>query len=224
MNQGGYFGQYKSGFQTLPKYAYEMMTAPTQQNAKTIGMVASGIGGIAQKYMDQSATNKAFEQGSAAQFKGLESTSQATGVPMNPVLSEQYMNIGNMSPQQQAVFQNSLGQEAQRIQMIYGINQKQGQVNNQGLGRSLISETFNPFEINTSSGGSNAGGGAATKMSAPNPFPTAQGGVPTLPTASPASSVLPLSPGFGASLVPELSPEQIDALERAYMQMRRAGR
>jgi len=217
MNQGGYFGQYKSGFQTLPKYAYEMMTAPTQQNAQTIGMVASGIGGIAQQYMGQKAADKAFQQGSAAQYSGLESMSQATGVPMNPELADQFKNMGGMNPQQQAVFQNSLGQEAQRIQMLHGINQKQGQ------GRSLISETYDPFGNNTSSGGSNAGGGAATKMSAPNPFPTAQGGVPTLPTASPASSVLPLSPGFGASLVPELSPEQIDALERAYMQMRRAG-
>jgi len=224
MNQGSYFGQYKSGFQTLPKYAYEMMTAPTQQLAKTIGQVAGGIGGIAQKYMDQKAGTEAFQQGAAAQYKGLESLSQATGVPMNPELANQYANVGNMSPEQQAMFNQSMGQEAQRYQTIYGINQRQGQVYNQSQGRSLISEPYDPFGTNTSIGGSNAGGGAATKMSAPNPFPTAQGGVPALPTASPASSVLPLSPGFGASLVPELSPEQIDALERAYMQMRRAGR
>jgi hypothetical protein len=217
MNQGGYFGQYQGGFQTLPKYAYEMMTAPTQQNAKTIGMVASGIGGIAQKYMDQSAANKAFEQGSAAQFKGLESTSQATGVPMNPVLSEQYKNMGQMNAQQQAAFQNSLGQEAQRIQTIYGINQKNRQMQSGDFSQG------NAFQILTAppfGGGSNASVGATTNMSSPNPF----GGVSALPTASPASSVLPLSPGFGASLVPELSPEQIEALERAYMQMRRAGR
>ena len=126
MNQP-YFGAYSGGFQTLPANAYEMMTAPTKQNAQTIGMVASGIGGIAQKYMDQNAADKAFEQGSAAQFKGIETMSQATGVPMNPELANQYMNIGQMSPQQQAAFQNSLGQEAQRIQNLYNISNQQRQ-------------------------------------------------------------------------------------------------
>ena len=126
MNQP-YFGAYREGFQTLPANAYEMMTAPTKQNAQTIGMVASGIGGIAQKYMDQNAADKAFEQGSAAQFKGVETMSQATGVPMNPELANQYMNIGQMSPQQQAAFQNSLGQEAQRIQSLYNISNQQRQ-------------------------------------------------------------------------------------------------
>ena len=217
MNQGGYYGAYQGGFQTLPKGAYEMMTAPTQQNAKTIGMVASGIGGIAQKYMDQNATNKAFEQGSAAQFKGLETTSQATGVPMNPELANQFKNMGGMNAQQQSAFQNSLNQEAQRIQTIDSINQRNRQMQSGDFRQG------NAFQILTappSGGGSNANVGATTNMSSPNPF----GGVPALPAASPASSVLPLSPGFGASLVPELSPEQIDALERMYMQMRRAGR
>jgi len=125
MNQGGYFGAYQSGFQTLPKYAYEMMTAPTQINGETIKKAASGIGSMVQKYADQKAGSEASQQGAAAQYSGLESTSQATGVPMNPVLADQYMNIGQMSPQQQAVFQNSLGQEAQRMQTIYGINQAQ---------------------------------------------------------------------------------------------------
>jgi len=125
MNQGGYFGAYRGGFQTLPDNAYAMMTAPTKQNAETIGKVASGIGGIAQNYMTGQANTKAFEQGAAAQYKGLESLSQATGVPMNAELSNQYLNIGNMSPQQQAVFNQSLGQEAQRMQMLYGINQAQ---------------------------------------------------------------------------------------------------
>jgi len=125
MNQGGYYGAYRGGFQTLPDKAYEMMTAPTKQNAETIGKVASGIGGIAQNYMTGKANDKAFQQGAAAQYKGLESLSQATGTPVNPELANQYLNIGNMSPQQQAVFQNSLGQEAQRMQMLYGINQAQ---------------------------------------------------------------------------------------------------
>lgn len=109
----------------MPDNAYQMMTAPTQKNAETIGMVASGLGGIAQKYMDQSAANKAFEQGSAAQFKGIETVSQATGVPMNPELADQFKNMGGMNAQQQAAFQNSLNQEAQRMQMLYGINQAQ---------------------------------------------------------------------------------------------------
>lgn len=125
MNQGGYFGQYQGGFQTLPKGAYEMMTAPTRMNAETIQKAASGIGNMVQKYADQQAGSEASKQGAAAQYSGLESMSQATGVPMNPELSEQYKNMGGMSPQQHAVFQNSLGQEAQRMQMLYGINQAQ---------------------------------------------------------------------------------------------------
>lgn len=125
MNQGGYFGQYQGGFQTLPKYAYEMMTAPTQLNAQTIQKAASGIGNMVQKYADQQAGSEASKQGAAAQYSGLETVSKATGIPMNPELSEQYKNMGGMSPQQHAVFQNSLGQEAQRMQMLYGINQAQ---------------------------------------------------------------------------------------------------
>ena len=126
MNQP-YFGAYRGGFQTLPKGAYEMMTAPTKQNAETIGKVASGIGGIAQNYMTGLASNKAFEQGAAAQYSGLESLSKATGVPVNAELANQYMNMGQMSPQQQAAFQNSLGQEAQRIQNLYNISNQQRQ-------------------------------------------------------------------------------------------------
>ena len=159
MNQGGYFGAYRQGFKTLPDNAYEMMTAPTKQNAQTIGMVASGIGGIAQKYIGQKAADKAFQQGSAAQYQGLQSTSQATGVPMNPVLADQYMNMGQMSPEQQAVFQNSLGQEAQRMQMLYGINQAQARaaqaqgqmqrgVYSQGLNQAIGSYDEPPLPLN----------------------------------------------------------------------------
>ena len=136
MNQP-YFGAYQSGFQTLPKNAYEMMTAPTKQNAETIGKVASGIGGIAQNYMTGLANDKAFEQGAAAQYKGLESISQATGVPVNAELANQYLNIGQMSPQQQAAFQNSLGQEAQRIQSLYNIGNQQRQASLQQMGRGV---------------------------------------------------------------------------------------
>lgn len=146
MNQGGYFGQYQGGFQTLPKYAYEMMTAPTQQNAKTIGMVAGGIGGIAQKYMDQKAGDKAFEQGSAAQFKGLETTSEATGVPMNPELANQFKNMGGMNAQQQAAFQQSLAMEAQRMQNLYNIGLQQKQVQQGLYHRDVITRGLNaPF-------------------------------------------------------------------------------
>ena len=132
MNQGGYFGAYQSGFQTLPKGAYEMMTAPTKQNAETITKAASSIGSMVQKYADQQAADQAFQQGSAAQFENLKSISQATGVPMNPELANQYMNIGQMSPQQQAVFNQSMAQEAQRYQTLYGIANQQRQAQ-QGL-------------------------------------------------------------------------------------------
>lgn len=168
MNQGGYFGAYQGGFQTLPKGAYEMMTAPTKQNAQTIGMVASGIGGIAQKYMDQNAADKAFEQGSAAQFKGIETMSQATGVPMNPELANQYMNIGQMSPQQQAAFQNSLGQEAQRIQSLYNIGNQQRQMQQGVYSQDTLSRGLSaPFY----------GGGAPSAGAAPA-MPVGQGGMP----------------------------------------------
>lgn len=152
----------------MPANAYEMMTAPTKQNAQTIGMVASGIGGIAQKYMDQNAANKAFEQGSAAQFKGIETMSQATGVPMNPELANQYMNIGQMSPQQQAAFQNSLGQEAQRIQSLYNIGNQQRQMQQGVYSQDTLSRGLSaPFY----------GGGAPSAGAAPA-MPVGQGGMP----------------------------------------------
>lgn len=125
MNQGGYYGAYRQGFKTLPDNAYQMMTAPTQQNAKTIGMVTSAIGGAVGANQAAQAGTEAFKQGSAAQYSGLESLSQATGVPVNPELANQYLNMGQMSPQQQAVFQTSLAEEAKRMQMLYGINQAQ---------------------------------------------------------------------------------------------------
>ena len=142
MNQGGYFGQYQGGFQTLPKGAYEMMTAPTRMNAETIQKAASGISNMVQKYADQKAGSEAFQQGSAAQYSGLESLSQATGVPVNPELANQYLNMGQMSPQQQAVFQNSLAEEAKRMQMLYGINQAQARAAQaqQGQGMQLAGD------------------------------------------------------------------------------------
>lgn len=136
MNQP-YFGAYRGGFQTLPANAYEMMTAPTKQNAQTIGMVAGALGGAIGANQAAKAGTAAFEQGSAAQYSGLQSMSQATGVPMNPELANQYMNIGQMSPQQQAVFQNSLGQEAQRIQSLYNISNQQRQASLQQMGRGV---------------------------------------------------------------------------------------
>lgn len=193
MNQGGYFGAYRGGFKTLPDDAYNMMTAPTRQNAETIGKVASGIGGIAQQYMGQKAADQAFQQGSAAQYSGLESMSQATGVPMNAELANQYANMGGMSPQQQAVFQNSLGQEAQRMQMLYGINQAQARaaqaqqgMNYQSLGQSLDVDPYTPPS-----------------------FPTMQGGQGVMPVSQNqiAPSLLPsypslLVPGYGGRTGP----------------------
>lgn len=111
----------------MPSNAYEMMTAPSRQIA---GAVTDTIGKLANAYAmraDQQAGSEASQQGAAAQYSGLESMSQATGVPMNPELANQYMNIGQMSPQQQAAFQNSLGQEAQRIQNLYNISNQQRQ-------------------------------------------------------------------------------------------------
>ena len=137
MNQGGYFGAYQSGFQTLPKGAYEMMTAPTRINAETIQKAASGINNMVQKYADQKAGSEASKQGAAAQYKGLESLSKATGVPVNAELANQYMNMGNMSPQQQAVFQTSLGEEAKRMQMLYGINQEQARAAQAAQGQGM---------------------------------------------------------------------------------------
>lgn len=142
MNQGGYYGAYRGGFQTLPNGAYEMMTAPTKQNAQTIGMVTSAIGGAVGANQAAKAGTEAFKQGSAAQYKGLETLSQATGVPVNAELANQYMNMGQMSPQQQAVFQTSLGEEAKRMQMLYGINQAQARAAQvqQGQGMQLAGD------------------------------------------------------------------------------------
>ena len=125
MNQGGYYGAYQGGFQTLPKGAYEMMTAPTRMNAETIQKAASGISNMVQKYADQQAGSEASQQGAAVQYKGLEGLSQATGVPMNPELADQFKNMSSMSPQQRAVFNQSLGLEAQNMMTRYGINQAQ---------------------------------------------------------------------------------------------------
>lgn len=127
MNQP-YFGAYRGGFQTLPSNAYQMMTAPTQQLASTITDLAGTAAGAIKDYRLGKANDKAFKQGAATQYKGLESTSQATGVPINPELANQYMNMGEMStPQQQAAFQQSLNQELQRQQMLYGIANQQRQ-------------------------------------------------------------------------------------------------
>jgi len=133
MNQGGYFGAYRGGFQTLPANAYQMMTAPTQQLASTITNLAGTAAGAYKGFQAEKAGTEAFKQGAATQYQGLESTSQATGVPINPELANQYMNMGEMStPQQQAAFQQSLNQELQRQQMLYGIANQQRQAQ-QGL-------------------------------------------------------------------------------------------
>ena len=161
MNQGGYYGAYRSGFQTLPKGAYEMMTAPTRMNAETIQKAASGISNMVQKYADQKAGSEASQQGAAVQYKGLEGLSQATGVPMNAELTEQFKNMSSMSPQQRAVFNQSLGQEAQNMMTRYGINQAQARaaqaqgqmqrgVYSQGLNQAVGSfdEPFMPLPQN----------------------------------------------------------------------------
>ena len=167
MNQP-YFGAYRGGFQTLPSNAYEMMTAPTNQNAQTIGMVTGALGGAISANQAAKAGTAAFEQGSAAQFKGIETISQATGVPMNPELANQYMNIGQMSPQQQAAFQNSLGQEAQRIQNLYNIGNQQRQMQQGIYSQDTLSRGLSaPFY----------GGGAPSAGAAPA-MPVGQGGMP----------------------------------------------
>lgn len=166
MNQGGYFGAYRGGFKTLPDDAYNMMTAPTRQNAETIGKVASGIGSIAQNYMTGKANDKAFQQGAAAQYSGLESTSQATGVPMNPVLSEQFKNMSSMSPQQQAQFNQSMGMEAQNMMARYNINEAQARaaqaqqgMNYQSLGQGLDADPYTPPSFPTTQNGQGGQGG-----------------------------------------------------------------
>lgn len=187
MNQP-YFGAYRGGFQTLPSNAYEMMTAPTKQNAQTIGMVTGALGGAISANQAAKAGTAAFEQGSAAQYSGLQSMSQATGVPMNPELANQYMNIGQMSPQQQAAFQNSLGQEAQRIQSLYNISNQQRQVQQsgqnlyrQGLNQA-ISAYVEPMMPMSGSGASNVGAVPTTPDMQPvidaSLFPPAQYSTP----------------------------------------------
>jgi hypothetical protein len=156
MNQP-YFGAYRGGFQTLPANAYEMMTAPTKQNAQTIGMVTGALGGAIGAGQAAKAGTQAFQQGAATQYQGLESTSQATGVPINPELANQYMNMGEMStPQQQAAFQQSLNQELQRQQMLYGIanqqrqsQQAQGGLYKQQFQNSLVSAGYTPPPLPT---------------------------------------------------------------------------
>jgi hypothetical protein len=148
MNQGGYFGAYRGGFQTLPANAYQMMTAPTQQLASTITNLAGTAAGAYKGFQAEKAGTEAFKQGAATQYKGLESTSQATGVPINPELANQYMNMGEMStPQQQAAFQQSLNQELQRQQMLYGIanQQRQSQQAQGGLYRQGLSQAISGF-------------------------------------------------------------------------------
>jgi len=125
MNQGGYYGAYRQGFKTLPDNAYAMMTAPTQQLASTITNLAGTAAGAYKGYQAQQAGQAASQQGAAAQYSGLEGLSKATGVPVNAELANQYMNMGQMSPEQQAVFNQSLAEEAKRMQMLYGINQAQ---------------------------------------------------------------------------------------------------
>ena len=129
MNQGGYFGAYRGGFKTLPDNAYQMMTAPTKE---ITGAINSAVGTIAGSYLkgkEQQAGTDAFQQGAAAQYKGMEGMSQATGVPMNAELVNQYANMQSMnSPQQQAAFQQSLGMEAQRMQNLYQIANQQRQM------------------------------------------------------------------------------------------------
>lgn len=145
----------------MPDNAYQMMTAPTQQLASTITNLAGTAAGAYKGFQAEKAGAQALQQGAAAQYSGLESMAQATGVPMNAELANQYANMGQMSPQQQAAFQNSLGEEAQRMQMLYGINQAkaraaqaQGQmqrgVYSQGLTQAIGSfdEPFMPIETN----------------------------------------------------------------------------
>ena len=126
MNQGGYFGQYQGGFQTMPKNAYEMMTAPSKQIA---GAVTNTVGKLADAYTGRAAElegAEALKQGSVAQYKSLESLSKATGVQVNPELANQFMNMNEMKTRaQQAAFQNSLNQEAQNMMTRYNINQAQ---------------------------------------------------------------------------------------------------
>lgn len=135
MNQSGYFGQYQGGFKTVPDNAYQMMTAPTKEITGAINNAVGTVAGSYLKRKEQQAGTDAFQQGAAAQFKGMESMSKATGVPMNPELANQFMNMQSMqTPQQQAAFQQSLAMEAQRMQNLYniGLQQRQAQQSQYG--------------------------------------------------------------------------------------------
>jgi len=156
MNQGSYFGAYRQGFKTMPDNAYEMMTAPTRQMTSavsdTIGKLANAYTG----YQAQQAGTEAFQQGAAAQYQGLQSTSQATGVPVNAELANQYMNIGNMSPQEQAAFQASLNQEAQRMQYLNTVNLQNRLLQNNSFTQDYTARAmgapFIPSGITTNTG------------------------------------------------------------------------
>ena len=143
MNQGGYFGAYRGGFQTMPDNAYEMMTSPSRQISGAIKDASSQINSaLVERYTQQRGT-EAVKQGNIAQYKGLESLSKATGVPVNPELTNQFANMGEMkTPQQQAAFQQSLAQEAQRIQAIGQLNYQRQQAaqaqGGQGLNQAII--------------------------------------------------------------------------------------
>jgi hypothetical protein len=164
MNQGGYFGAYRGGFQTLPDNAYEMMTAPSRQISGAIEDASSQINNaLVERYTQQRGT-EALKQGNIAQYKGLESISKATGVPVNPELTNQFANMGEMKArEQQAAFQQSLNQELQRQQMLYGIANQQRQaqqaqrgLNYQSLGQSLDVDPYTPPPLPTTQ---NAQGG-----------------------------------------------------------------
>jgi len=200
MNQGSYYGAYRQGFKTMPDNAYEMMTAPTKQIAgavtDTLGKLVSAYAG----YRGQQAGTEALQQGAAAQYSGLESLSKATGVPMNPELSEQFKNMKSMNPQQQSVFNQSLGQEAQRQMTFFGINQAKAR-EAQAQGQMQMQRSVS------------AGLGT---IPAPDPSRYGQGGVPTLPTQQTETDSVSLGQGFGgASLLPKLSPEQIARILQA---------
>jgi len=150
MNQP-YFAPYRQGFQTMPDNAYEMMTAPSRQSAGAIKDTASRVSSALIDQYTQKQGAEALQQGAAAQYSGLESLSKATGVPMNPELSEQFKNMKSMNPQQQSVFNQSLGQEAQRQMTFFGINQAktrearaQGQLYKQNYQSSLVSAGYTP--------------------------------------------------------------------------------
>lgn len=145
MNQSGYFGQYQGGFKTLPDNAYQMMTAPTKEITGAINNAVGTVAGSYLKRKEQQAGTDAFQQGAAAQFKGMEGMSKATGVPMNPELANQFMNMQSMqTPQQQAAFQQSLAMEAQRMQNLYNIGLQQRQAQ-QGLYRQGLNQAVGSF-------------------------------------------------------------------------------